>query len=683
MDVNYPTVNDQPQDAMSAPQQGRMSHTGNKAVQGAPTAVVNGPAEDKLKQAGSPVQGGGSPAPANFEHTAPTFYQEPDPEVGTQSRAPAGPTGMLGHNFVKVNRIYWLGWLANMFYWGALVFYVYTRIRYTLSGLGSKYEFYGIVLLVVECLGATTILQYGTNLLFRSVHEKYPRDPDNPSKPLTKLPYHIRVMVPCYKEDLDIVQRTITAAAAAELPRGCHRTIYLCDDGKDQEKRRWINSLGPDFVYVSGRQRPKGEMNGKSGNLNNVCSQLYPTGVPIPGTELICIFDADQIAKKHFFLAMVPLFDGGDDVAMVLSPQAFHNLNNHTDIFNHSNIHFWEYMQPGYESLGFISCTGTNFLVRARAFQDVGWSPTYTLTEDFALGMELKKNKWQCRYMCDYLAVGEAPHEIRNCFQQRSRWTKGHFQIIFNPKHCPLFQRKLSLPMRLLYCSGVWAYVVGAITTPTFILIPMITVWIGVFPIVISRHFALAATIYGVATNLLQYLVTKYSHTEALWFANLANNLLWWAYVKAAWRSLMARIFFCCSQITFKATAKGKGKLAVTAFGDLWLHCTVFIVLTATIAIGIWQLLDGAAVLSPLLISVLWAAYAAIPSFLLLLYSIFGPGLVMQYFCKFCFIGSWLCACGALGLLWAIKNYTSAEFSGGVAADKDSGVLFRYIHRLG
>lgn len=28
-------------------------------------------------------------------------------------------------------------------------------------------------------------------------------------------------------------------------------------------------------------------------------------------------------------------------------------------------------LQPGYESLGFISCTGTNFLIRSRAFQDV------------------------------------------------------------------------------------------------------------------------------------------------------------------------------------------------------------------------------------------------------------------------------------------------------------------------
>lgn len=36
-------------------------------------------------------------------------------------------------------------------------------------------------------------------------------------------------------------------------------------------------------------------MNGKSGNINNVCSQLYPPGTVVPGNELICIFDADQV----------------------------------------------------------------------------------------------------------------------------------------------------------------------------------------------------------------------------------------------------------------------------------------------------------------------------------------------------------------------------------------------------
>ena len=77
--------------------------------------------------------------------------------------------------------------------------------------------------------------------------------------------------------------------------QGCQRTIYLCDDGKDPKKRKWVDSLGQDVVYVSGRKRPPGEMNGKSGNLNNVAAQLYPKGMFVPGTELIAVFDADQV----------------------------------------------------------------------------------------------------------------------------------------------------------------------------------------------------------------------------------------------------------------------------------------------------------------------------------------------------------------------------------------------------
>ena len=55
----------------------------------------------------------------------------------------------------------------------------------------------------------------------------------------TRLPYHVRVCVPCYKEDLEILRRTILAAYDALLPAGCSRTIYLCDDGKDPRKRKW------------------------------------------------------------------------------------------------------------------------------------------------------------------------------------------------------------------------------------------------------------------------------------------------------------------------------------------------------------------------------------------------------------------------------------------------------------
>ena len=53
--------------------------------------------------------------------------------------------------------------------------------------------------------------------------------------------------------------------------------------------------MGPEIVYVSGRKRASSEMNGKSANLNNCLSYIYPAGTTIPANELVCIFDADQV----------------------------------------------------------------------------------------------------------------------------------------------------------------------------------------------------------------------------------------------------------------------------------------------------------------------------------------------------------------------------------------------------
>lgn len=62
---------------------------------------------------------------------------------------------------------------------------------------------------------------------------------------------------------------------------------------------------------------------------------------------------------------------------------------------------------------------------------------------------------------------------------------QGHFQMFFS-RHSPLLQSGLSPFMRLLYCSGVWSYVVNALCTPLFLVIPVIAIWFGVFPIVIN-----------------------------------------------------------------------------------------------------------------------------------------------------------------------------------------------------
>ena len=92
--------------------------------------------------------------------------------------------------------------------------------------------------------------------------------------------------------------------------------VYLCDDGGDHLKRKWVqskaNEKGCDIAYVSGRKRMPGEMNGKSANLNNCLRGIYPGDKAVPPNELVCIFDADQVANKDFYTKTIPLFDAGE-----------------------------------------------------------------------------------------------------------------------------------------------------------------------------------------------------------------------------------------------------------------------------------------------------------------------------------------------------------------------------------
>ncbi len=51
-----------------------------------------------------------------------------------------------------------------------------------------------------------------------------------------------------------------------------------------------------------------------------------------------------------------------------------------------------------------------------------------------------------------------------------------------------------------------------------------------------------ALTIYTVAQTLVLNNVRTLRHVEPLWFANIANNILWFTFVKAGFRSALALV---------------------------------------------------------------------------------------------------------------------------------------------
>lgn len=66
-------------------------------------------------------------------------------------------------------QVNWMGTFVFVFYICAFGFYLWIRISKTLD-LG-QYVPYGVFVLFVECMGATTVVLYGTNLLWNPVNE--------------------------------------------------------------------------------------------------------------------------------------------------------------------------------------------------------------------------------------------------------------------------------------------------------------------------------------------------------------------------------------------------------------------------------------------------------------------------------------------------------------------------------
>ncbi len=73
--------------------------------------------------------------------------------------------------------------------------------------------------------------------------------------------FTVRVLIPCYKEDLGVIEATVHAAMAAHLPPGVTRHLYLCDDGNDPIKKAFLQleyGHTGQVMYVTGRERRPG-----------------------------------------------------------------------------------------------------------------------------------------------------------------------------------------------------------------------------------------------------------------------------------------------------------------------------------------------------------------------------------------------------------------------------------------
>eukprot|EP00127_Corallochytrium_limacisporum_P006692 Clim_evm5s233 gene=Clim_evmTU5s233 len=320
--------------------------------------------------------------------------------------------------------------------------------------------------------------------------------------PETELPT-IAVFVPIHKEHTAIVECTVRSALNINYPKEL-LTVYLCDDGYMKENAalvKKLNAIGYDNLR---HMVADGNSDGKAGVLNNALMHTK--------SDLVLVFNADFRAHPDFLDKTLPYFYEYDyindrmvfntRVGFVQTPQLFFNVDQREDPMDCKATHFFEVICPSRDGVNSTACIGTNFVVSRMALSDIGGFPTFSVSEDAAMGMLMQSKAYKGIYSGEYLAVGISPTTLCDVFRQRSRQCKGTLQIIFSRQYSPFFVKGLNMTQRLIYIGAGLAYSVAFLHL-FFMAALGIFIFGQILPFAVND-------IFEFALNIVPYLATQF-----------------------------------------------------------------------------------------------------------------------------------------------------------------------------
>ncbi|MEZ4292960.1 MAG: glycosyl hydrolase family 8 [Myxococcota bacterium] len=253
----------------------------------------------------------------------------------------------------------------------------------------------------------------------------------------------VDVMIPIFREPLDILERTLLAARSMDYP---DFEVHVLDDGHREEVRALAERLGA--RYIEGPKR-----HAKAGNLNHALSRT--TG------DLVVVFDTDHVPVRTFLAETVPFFSE-EAVGFVQTPHHFGNADifqhgfrvsgripNEQDMFNHG-------IQSRRDGWGGSFFVGSGAVFRRKAIEGVGGFKLLSITEDIHTSQHLHAAGWTSVFVDRDLAVGLSAENLASYLVQRRRWMLGCLQIFFRDN--PLFCRGLSLRHRVGYLASLYYF---------------------------------------------------------------------------------------------------------------------------------------------------------------------------------------------------------------------------------
>lgn len=237
----------------------------------------------------------------------------------------------------------------------------------------------------------------------------------------------VDVFIPCCGEKINLILDTVRAACAVDYPNNRFRVVVL-DDGSSSELEKEISRVQrrhSHLYYITRPNKPTGFE--KASNLNYGLSYVKTLqGGP---SEYVAVLDADMIAEPDWLRALLPHLMQEPRLAMANPPQVYYNVPPHDPLLQDIDLLF-DMLEPVKDRIGSAWCTGSGWIARRCAIDQMGGLPADFLNENILTSFLLLAAGWRIAYVPEKIQYGLAPDSVQGHISQRKRWTVGLMQPI-------------------------------------------------------------------------------------------------------------------------------------------------------------------------------------------------------------------------------------------------------------
>ncbi|KAJ8113872.1 hypothetical protein OPT61_g4101 [Boeremia exigua] len=245
----------------------------------------------------------------------------------------------------------------------------------------------------------------------------------------------VDIAIVCCNEDMDVVLDTVRAALNTDWPSDRMR-IIVSDDGAQENVQRGVQHLQEQFpnrhLFYTARQKTPSNSH-KAGNLNHVLD--FTAKLPGGHATFLAGLDVDMIPERGWLRSQLPhlLLDPG--MAFTCPPPCFYNVPTN-DPLSQSLFAFNRFEGILKDGAGIAWCTGSGWVMRRTAIDEIGGFPSQSLTEDTLCSNLLLGKGWRSAYVPEELQWGLIPETYHAHVRQRTRWSTGGVQAGLIMRFC-------------------------------------------------------------------------------------------------------------------------------------------------------------------------------------------------------------------------------------------------------